>query len=50
LPGTPVQSRRFVAELSYHGQPLASMPIEVSMVEAGNIQRFVTRIDASGGD
>lgn len=32
--------RRFVAKLSYHGQRFASVPIEVSMVEAGNAESF----------
>jgi hypothetical protein len=40
VPGMPVKPRRFVAKLSYHGQPFASVPIEVSMVEAGNTERF----------
>lgn len=39
-PGMPVKPRRFVAKLSYHGQPFASVPIEVSMVDAGNAERF----------
>jgi Nucleotidyl transferase AbiEii toxin, Type IV TA system len=40
VPGLPVKPRRFVAKLSYHGQPFASVPIEVSMVEAGNVESF----------
>ena len=40
VPGLPVKPRRFVAKLSYHGQPFASVPIEVSMVEAGNAESF----------
>lgn len=40
VPGLAVKPRRFVAKLSYHGQPFASVPIEVSMVEAGNAERF----------
>lgn len=40
VPGMPVKPRRFVAKLSYLGQPFASVPIEVSMVEAGNAERF----------
>jgi hypothetical protein len=40
VPGMPVKPRRFVAKLSYHGQPFASVPIEVSTVEAGNTERF----------
>jgi hypothetical protein len=40
VPGVPVKPRRFVAKLSYHGQPFASVPVEVSMVEAGNAERF----------
>jgi nucleotidyltransferase AbiEii toxin of type IV toxin-antitoxin system len=31
VPGLQVKPRRFVAKLSYHGQPFASVPIEVSM-------------------
>lgn len=40
VPGLTVKPRRFVAKLSYHGQPFASVPIEVSMVEAGNAESF----------
>ncbi|MDT4991447.1 MAG: hypothetical protein QOH97_1339 [Actinoplanes sp.] len=40
VPGLQVKPRRFVAKLSYHGQPFASVPIEVSMVEAGNAESF----------
>lgn len=40
VPGLPIKPRRFVAKLSYHGQPFASVPIEVSMVEAGNAESF----------
>ena len=40
VPGLAVKPRRFVAKLSYHGQPFASVPIEVSMVEAGNTESF----------
>ena len=40
VPGLPVKPSRFVAKLSYHGQPFASVPIEVSMVEAGNAESF----------
>jgi len=40
VPGVSVKPRRFVAKLSYHGQPFVSMPVEVSMVEAGNAERF----------
>ncbi len=39
-PGMPVRPRRFVAKLSYHGQPFASVPVEVSMVEADNASSF----------
>ncbi|MGH3546064.1 MAG: nucleotidyl transferase AbiEii/AbiGii toxin family protein [Mycobacteriales bacterium] len=39
VPGLPVKPRRFIAKLSYHSQPFASVPIEVSMVEAGNHER-----------
>lgn len=42
VPGLPVKPRRFVAKLSYHGQPFASVPIEVSMVEACNTESFDT--------
>jgi hypothetical protein len=40
VPGLQVKPRRFVAKLSYHGQPFASVPIEVSTVEAGNAESF----------
>jgi Nucleotidyl transferase AbiEii toxin, Type IV TA system len=40
IPGLAVKPRRFVAKLSYRGQPFASVPIEVSMVEAGNAESF----------
>ncbi len=40
VPGLPVKPRRFAAKLSYHDQPFASVPIEVSMVEAGNAASF----------
>lgn len=40
VPGLPVKPRRFVAKLSYCRQPFASVPIEVSMVEAGNADSF----------
>lgn len=40
VPGLLVKPRRFVAKLSYHGKPFASVPIEVSMVEAGNAESF----------
>jgi hypothetical protein len=41
-PGMPVKPRRFTAKLSYRGQSFASVPIEVSTVEAGNADRFDT--------
>lgn len=40
VPGMPVKPRRFTAKLSYRGKPFASVPIEVSTVEAGNADRF----------
>jgi len=40
VPSLTVKPRRFVAKLSYHGQRFASVPIEVSMVEAGNAESF----------
>lgn len=40
VPGLLINPRRFVAKLSYHGQPFASVPIEVSMIEAGNGEAF----------
>jgi hypothetical protein len=40
VPGLLAKPRRFVAKLSYHGQPFASVPIEVSTVEAGNADTF----------
>lgn len=42
VPGMPVKPRRFTAKLSYRGQPFASVPIEVSTVEAGNADHFDT--------
>jgi hypothetical protein len=42
VPGMPVKPRRFTAKLSYRGQPFASVPIEVSTVEAGNADQFDT--------
>lgn len=35
VPGMPVKPRRFTAKLNYRGKPFASVPIEVSTVEAG---------------
>ena len=35
-----VKPRRFVAKLSYRGRSFASVPIEVSTVEAGNADQF----------
>jgi hypothetical protein len=40
VPGLPIRPRRFVAKLSYRGKPFASVPIEVSTVEAGNADGF----------
>lgn len=42
MPGLPIKPRRFVAKLSYRGKPFASVPIEVSTVEAGNADQFDT--------
>lgn len=42
VPGMHVKPRRFTAKLSYRGKPFASVPIEVSMVEAGNADQFDT--------
>ena len=42
VPGMPIKPRRFTAKLSYRGQPFASVPIEVSTVEAGNADHFDT--------
>ncbi|WP_261899808.1 nucleotidyl transferase AbiEii/AbiGii toxin family protein [Mycobacterium marinum] len=42
VPGMPLRPRRFTAKLSYRGQPFASVPIEVSTVEAGNADQFDT--------
>jgi len=42
VPGMPVKPRRFTAKLSYRGNPFASVPIEVSAVEAGNADQFDT--------
>jgi len=42
VPGMPLRPRRFTAKLSYRGQPFASVPIEVSAVEAGNADQFDT--------
>jgi hypothetical protein len=42
VPGMPVKPRRFTAKLSYRGKPFASIPIEVSTVEAGNSDQFDT--------
>jgi hypothetical protein len=40
VPGLPIKPRRFVAKLSYRGRPFASVPVEVSTVEAGNADQF----------
>jgi len=42
VPGMPVKPRRFTARLSYRAKPFASIPIEVSIVEAGNADQFDT--------
>jgi hypothetical protein len=42
VPGMPVKPRRFTAKMSYRGKPFASVPIEVSTVEAGNADQFDT--------
>ncbi|MBS9535466.1 nucleotidyl transferase AbiEii/AbiGii toxin family protein [Mycobacterium sp. M1] len=42
VPGIPVKPLRFTAKLSYRGQAFASVPIEVSTVEAGNADQFDT--------
>ncbi len=42
VPGMPLKPRRFTAKLSYRNQPFASVPIEVSTVEAGNADQFDT--------
>ena len=36
VPGLAVKPKRFMAKLTHHGQPFASVPIKVSMVETGN--------------
>ncbi|MGQ0845684.1 MAG: nucleotidyl transferase AbiEii/AbiGii toxin family protein [Sporichthyaceae bacterium] len=46
VPGLTIKPRRFMAKLSYQGQPFASVPIEISTVEAGNAEAF----DAIGSD
>lgn len=49
VPGLVIKPRRFVAKLSYRGQPFASVPIEVSIVEAGNADQFdILTSDALG--
>lgn len=42
VPGMPVKPRRFTAKLNYRSKPFASVPIEVSTVEAGNADQFDT--------
>lgn len=42
VPGMPVKPRRFTAKLKYRGKPFASVPIEASIVEAGNADQFDT--------
>lgn len=46
VPGLAIKPRRFVAKVSYRGQPFASVPIEVSTVEAGSAETF----DAVGSE
>jgi hypothetical protein len=49
VPGMPVRPRRFTAKLNYRGKPFASVPIEVSTVEAGNADQFdILTSDALG--
>lgn len=49
VPGMPIKPRRFTAKLSYRGQAFASVPIEVSTVEAGNVDQFdILTSDALG--
>ena len=40
VPGQLVNPQRFTAKLSYFGKPFASVPIEVSAIEAGNAERY----------
>lgn len=40
VPGQLVNPQRFTAKLSYRGKPFASVPIEVSAIEAGNAERY----------
>ncbi|HOF63375.1 MAG TPA: nucleotidyl transferase AbiEii/AbiGii toxin family protein [Armatimonadota bacterium] len=40
VPGLSTPAQRFTAKLSYHGKPFASVPVEVSAVEAGNAERY----------
>lgn len=40
VPGLPVKPCRFVVKLQYRGQPFASIPVEVSTVEADNAREF----------
>lgn len=40
VPGLPVKPCRFVVKLKYRGQPFASIPVEVSTVEADNATVF----------
>lgn len=40
VPGQLVNPHRFTAKLSYHGKPFASVPIEVSAIEAGNAEQY----------
>jgi hypothetical protein len=42
VPGMPIEPRRLTAKLSYRGQAFASVPIEVSTIEAGEAEQFDT--------
>jgi Nucleotidyl transferase AbiEii toxin, Type IV TA system len=49
VPGMPVKPRRFTAKLGYRGKPFASVPIEVSTVEAGNADQCARSCRGSRG-
>lgn len=40
IPGLASRAHRFTAKLSYRAKPFASVPVEVSAVEAGNANRY----------
>ena len=40
VPGQPTNLHRFIAKLNYQGKPFASVPIEVSPVEAGDADHY----------